>query len=162
MLGTNFPYTKHLPEPGAVRVVQVDIDPTRVGQPAADRGAAGRRREQHAESVAAALIRTHDAIGRHLEKYQEPVRDWRNSMARAGVTPSATRSRRSTWSNALDELAANDAVMTCDSGTIATWAARHWHDPRRPRVLPVRQPRLDGARPAVRDRHRSTRTPDGR
>jgi pyruvate dehydrogenase (quinone)/pyruvate oxidase len=27
----------------------------------------------------------------------------------------------------LDELAADDAVLTCDSGTIATWAARHWH-----------------------------------
>jgi pyruvate dehydrogenase (quinone)/pyruvate oxidase len=27
----------------------------------------------------------------------------------------------------LDELAAEDAILTCDSGTIATWAARHWH-----------------------------------
>ena len=27
----------------------------------------------------------------------------------------------------LDELAADDAILTCDSGTIATWAARHWH-----------------------------------
>ncbi len=26
----------------------------------------------------------------------------------------------------LDQLAADDAIMTCDSGTIATWAARHW------------------------------------
>jgi pyruvate dehydrogenase (quinone) len=26
----------------------------------------------------------------------------------------------------LDALAADDAVLTCDSGTIATWAARHW------------------------------------
>jgi pyruvate dehydrogenase (quinone)/pyruvate oxidase len=26
----------------------------------------------------------------------------------------------------LDDLAADDAIMTCDSGTIATWAARHW------------------------------------
>jgi pyruvate dehydrogenase (quinone)/pyruvate oxidase len=26
----------------------------------------------------------------------------------------------------LDELAAGDAILTCDSGTIATWAARHW------------------------------------
>jgi pyruvate dehydrogenase (quinone)/pyruvate oxidase len=26
----------------------------------------------------------------------------------------------------LDRLAADDAVLTCDSGTIATWAARHW------------------------------------
>src|SRR5262249_8530235 len=26
----------------------------------------------------------------------------------------------------LNELASDDAVLTCDSGTIATWAARHW------------------------------------
>src|SRR5947207_8168373 len=31
MIGTNFPYTKHLPPPGKVRVVQVDADPTRAG-----------------------------------------------------------------------------------------------------------------------------------
>ena len=59
----------------------------------------------------------------------------------------------------LDELAADDAILTCDSGTIATWAARHWHDPRRPGVLPVRQPGHDGAGAAVRHRHpaRATR-----
>src|SRR5205814_9552450 len=26
----------------------------------------------------------------------------------------------------VDELAAEDAILTCDSGTIAPWAARHW------------------------------------
>ncbi|HEX5200636.1 MAG TPA: thiamine pyrophosphate-binding protein, partial [Actinoplanes sp.] len=31
MLGTNFPYTKFLPEPGKARVVQVEIDPARAG-----------------------------------------------------------------------------------------------------------------------------------
>ena len=29
MIGTNFPYTQHLPEPGKVRVVQIEADPTR-------------------------------------------------------------------------------------------------------------------------------------
>jgi pyruvate dehydrogenase (quinone)/pyruvate oxidase len=31
MVGTNFPYTKHLPKPGAVRVVQIDTEPVRLG-----------------------------------------------------------------------------------------------------------------------------------
>ena len=26
----------------------------------------------------------------------------------------------------MDRLASDDAILTCDSGTIATWAARHW------------------------------------
>ena len=31
MVGTNFPYTKHLPKPGAVRMVQIDTEPLRLG-----------------------------------------------------------------------------------------------------------------------------------
>ena len=31
MIGTNFPYTQHLPQPGKVRVVQIDADPARAG-----------------------------------------------------------------------------------------------------------------------------------
>ncbi len=31
MIGTNFPYTQHLPQPGKVRVVQIEADPTRAG-----------------------------------------------------------------------------------------------------------------------------------
>lgn len=31
MIGTNFPYTQHLPEPGKVRVVQIEADPARAG-----------------------------------------------------------------------------------------------------------------------------------
>ena len=31
MVGTNFPYTKHLPEPGKVRTVQIEVDPARAG-----------------------------------------------------------------------------------------------------------------------------------
>ncbi len=27
----------------------------------------------------------------------------------------------------IDRIAADDAILTCDSGTIATWAARHFH-----------------------------------
>ena len=26
----------------------------------------------------------------------------------------------------IDQIASTDAILTCDSGTIATWAARHW------------------------------------
>ena len=31
MVGTNFPYTKHLPAPGKARVVQIEADPARAG-----------------------------------------------------------------------------------------------------------------------------------
>ena len=59
-------------------------------------------------------------------------------------------------------LAADDAVLTCDSGTIATWAARHWQ------IRGGREFYLSGTLAtmapgaAVRDRPSSTPTPDGR
>ncbi len=31
MVGTNFPYTKYLPEPGKCKVVQIEADPIRAG-----------------------------------------------------------------------------------------------------------------------------------
>ena len=37
-----------------------------------------------------------------------------------------TRSSRSTSMSVIDRVAADDAILTCDSGTIATWAARHF------------------------------------
>jgi pyruvate dehydrogenase (quinone)/pyruvate oxidase len=61
-----------------------------------------------------------------LEKYQKQMGKWRTKMAalqdekRDPIAPEFLVS-------VLDELAADDAILTCDSGTIATWAARHWH-----------------------------------
>ena len=159
MVGTNFPYTKHLPEPGKVTVVQVEIDPTRVGTRmptdvplvgdvgATLRGAAAAAAPQpdrkHLETVPGEDARLAGAMAALRDGDRDPIAP----QYLAGL---------------LDELATDDAILTCDSGTIATWAARHWHDPRRPRVLPVRQPRHDGARPAVRDRRSSTPTRTGR
>ncbi len=123
MLGTNFPYTKHLPKPGAVKVVQVDIDPVR----------AGGRLPTDAPLIGdvsttlkslLALIERHDDRS-HLEKYQRAMNEWRTSMASL-ENPDRDPIAPQYVVKVLDELAANDAVMTCDSGTIATWAARHW------------------------------------
>ena len=123
MLGTNFPYTKHLPKPGTVKVVQVDIDATRVGNRLpTDVPLIG--------DVSATLeallphLRRNDDRG-HLEKYQKQMADWREKM---GALESSTRDPIAPQYvvSVLDRLAATDAVLTCDSGTIATWAARHW------------------------------------
>jgi pyruvate dehydrogenase (quinone)/pyruvate oxidase len=123
MLGTNFPYTKHLPEPGKVKVVQVEWDATRAGNRLptdvpliGDVGA----------TLEALLPRLRRKENRsHLDKYRNQMTDWREKMStlesaeRHPIAPQYVVS-------VLDELAADDAIMTCDSGTIATWAARHW------------------------------------
>jgi pyruvate dehydrogenase (quinone)/pyruvate oxidase len=60
-----------------------------------------------------------------LEKCQKRMQRWRSNMDAledSGRDPIAPQY----VVGVLDELAAEDAVLTCDSGSIATWAARHW------------------------------------
>jgi pyruvate dehydrogenase (quinone)/pyruvate oxidase len=122
MLGTNFPYTKFLPAPGKVKVVQVDIEPARVGtRIPTDIPLVG-----DVGATLEALIPLLERKDRqHLEKYQEKTRDWQENMAalesaeREPIAPQYLAAQ-------LNLLATDDAVLTCDSGTIATWAARHW------------------------------------
>ncbi|SHN47529.1 thiamine pyrophosphate-binding protein [Cryptosporangium aurantiacum] len=123
MVGTNFPYTQHLPEPGKVRVVQIEADPVRAGaRLPTEVPMIGDAKESLAALLPLVTRRTDRA---HLEKYQSKMGDWRDDMAalenpeRAPIAPQYPV-------GVLSELATDDAILTCDSGTIATWAARHW------------------------------------
>jgi pyruvate dehydrogenase (quinone) len=124
MVGTNFPYTKYLPEPGKVRVAQIESDPVRAGgRIPTEVPVVGDAREALAGLLPLLKPRSDTKF---LEKYQKEMGKWRSDMAAlqdAGRDPIAPQYLVSV----LDELAADDAVLTCDSGTIATWAARHWH-----------------------------------
>jgi pyruvate dehydrogenase (quinone)/pyruvate oxidase len=123
MLGTNFPYTKFLPEPGKARVVQVEADPTRAGlRLPTEVPVIGDVRA----TLEALLPRLHRNGNReHLEKYQRKMADWREKMA-ALREPDREPIAPQYLAGLVDELAASDAILTCDSGTVATWAARYW------------------------------------
>ena len=124
MVGTNFPYTKHLPAPGKVRVAQIEADPVR----------AGARIPTEAPVVGDAKLALQGLLPllkprsdtRFLQKYQKAMGKWRENMT-ALQNPKRDPIAPQYVVSVLDELAANDSVLTCDSGTIATWAARHWH-----------------------------------
>ncbi|HEY7176486.1 MAG TPA: thiamine pyrophosphate-dependent enzyme, partial [Micromonosporaceae bacterium] len=124
MLGTNFPYTKHLPAPGKVKVVQVDVDATRIGNRLPTDVPLVGDVSATLEALLPRLRRTDDRD--HLTKYQKQMTDWREKMT-ALESPSRDPIAPQYVVSVLDRLASDDAVMTCDSGTIATWAARHWH-----------------------------------
>jgi pyruvate dehydrogenase (quinone) len=124
MLGTNFPYTKHLPEPGKAQIVQVELDPARAGTRVptdvplvGDVGAT-------LEALLPLLSRREDRS--FLAKYQDKMRDWRDKLA-ALESPAREPVAPQYLAHQLDVLATDDAVLTCDSGTVATWAARHWN-----------------------------------
>jgi pyruvate dehydrogenase (quinone) len=123
MVGTNFPYTKHLPAPGKVRVAQIEADPARAGgRIATDVPVIGDAKLALQGLLPLLKPRTDISF---LEACQHQMDKWRRSMA-AQADPAREPIAPQYVVSVLDELAAGDAVLTCDSGTIATWAARHW------------------------------------
>jgi pyruvate dehydrogenase (quinone) len=120
LVGTNFPYTKHLPS--NVRTAQVEVDPTRAGSRiATDVPVVGDAKQ--ALHALLPLLKPRD--NSLLRKYQGEMNVWRKKMSSledASRDPIAPQYLMA----AVNELATDDAVLTCDSGTIATWAARHW------------------------------------
>ena len=123
MVGTNFPYTKHLPPPDQCRVVQIDVDAALVGSriptevPLVGDAAATLR------ALIPKLTRHSDRA--FLEGAQAGMAEWRDKMAGledAGRDPIAPQYLM----GVIDRLASDDAILSSDSGTIATWSARHW------------------------------------
>ncbi|MGI5288928.1 thiamine pyrophosphate-dependent enzyme [Nonomuraea polychroma] len=123
MVGTNFPYSKFLPEPGKVRVVQFEAEPTRAGARIATDVPVVCDAKEGLAALLPLLSRRDDTA--HLAKYQRMTAEWRADMD-ALENPERDPIAPQYPVSILDELAADDAIMTCDSGTVATWAARHW------------------------------------
>ncbi|HEY3831617.1 MAG TPA: thiamine pyrophosphate-dependent enzyme [Acidimicrobiia bacterium] len=123
MVGTNFPYTKHLPDAGAVRCVQLEADPIRAGNRIPTEvpmiGDA-------AEGLAALLPKLTPKTDRSfLTGVQDSMGKWRERMqALATITIDTIQPQY--LMRVIDEVAADDAILTSDSGTIATWSARHF------------------------------------
>jgi len=123
LVGTNFPYTKHLPAPGKVRVAQIEADPARAGARVATEVPVVGDAKQTLQALLPMLKPRSDTS--FLEKCQKRMQRWRANMEAledSGRDPIAPQY----VVGVLDELASDDAVLTCDSGSIATWAARHW------------------------------------
>jgi pyruvate dehydrogenase (quinone) len=121
LVGTNFPYTKHLPT--GARVAQIEADPARAGaRLATEVPVVGDAREGLRALLPLLKQRSDTAF---LNKYQKEMDTWRKhvaSLENAGRDPIAPQYLMSV----VNAAATDDAILTCDSGTIATWAARHW------------------------------------
>ncbi len=123
MVGTNFPYTKHLPAPGQARVVQIDVDPTIVGSRVpTEVPIVGDAKESLATLLPLLRPKTNRSF---LERAQQGISDWRDRMS-ATESPDRDPIQPQYLVGLLDRYAADDAILASDSGTIATWSARHW------------------------------------
>ena len=122
MVGTSFPYGKYLPEPGKVRVVQIDSDPTLIGLRLPVEAPIAADAKKGLQGLLPLLT---GGDGAFLAKYAKEMDSWRSDMkaledeTRDPIAPQYVV-------GVLDDLAADDAILTCDSGTIATWSARHF------------------------------------
>ena len=147
MVGTTFPYLKWYPKPGQAKAVQIDIDPTRIGlRYPVEVGLVG---DAKATLQALLPLLQPKKDRSFLEKAQKGMKEWNELMADARDArrhaDEAAGGRRGTSTS----CSRDDAIVTTDSGTITTWAARHIHIAAGHDVLVLRQPGHHGAGPAL-------------
>jgi pyruvate dehydrogenase (quinone)/pyruvate oxidase len=122
MVGTSFPYIEFLPKPGQARGVQIELDPMRIGlRYPVEVGLVG----DSARTLEALLPRLDRKRDRgFLEMAQKGMQSWNELMLeRATRKDHPMKPQVVAWE--LGQRLRNDAIVSCDSGTIATWWARH-------------------------------------
>jgi pyruvate dehydrogenase (quinone) len=122
IVGSSFPYIEYYPRPGQAKAVQIDVDPSRIGlRYPVDVGLPGDSREV----LRALLPMVHRKEDRSfLKKAQAGLRRWRKSQAEQGMRRDMPM-KPQVVSYELNKLLKDDAIVSADSGTIATWAARY-------------------------------------
>src|SRR6266403_1374034 len=121
MVGTSFPYIEFLPKPGQARAIQIDIDPKRIGlRFPVEVGLIGDSRNTLRELISV-LKRKDDRS--FLEAAQAGMKDWRQLMETRGTrADKPMKPQVVAWE--LGKRLRDDAIVSCDSGTITTWWAR--------------------------------------
>ena len=122
MVGTSFPYIEFYPKPGQARGVQIELDPMRIGlRYPVEVGLVGDSRRTL--EALRPLLRPRADRG-FLEQAQTSMREWNELMLeRAGRHDRPMKPQ--VVAHDLGERLSRDAIVTCDSGTITTWWARH-------------------------------------
>jgi pyruvate dehydrogenase (quinone) len=120
--GSGFPYMEFYPKPGQAKTIQIDLDPARIGlRHSVDVGLVGDCR-----SVIGALLpfierKKHRGF---LEKAQKRMAAWNDLMEKRGTRMDMPMKPQVVTYH-LNKLLDSDAIVSSDSGTIATWTARY-------------------------------------
>ncbi len=121
MVGTSFPYIEFMPKPGQARGVQIELDPKRIGlRYPVEIGLVGDSSRTLRELIPL-LKRKEDRS--FLQAAQAGMKDWWEVMKKRGTRQDKPmKPQVVAWE--LGKRLRNDAIVSCDSGTIATWWAR--------------------------------------
>jgi pyruvate dehydrogenase (quinone) len=121
MIGTSFPYIEFLPKPGQAHAVQIEIDPAGIGlcYPV-EVGLVGDSRRT-LQRLLPLLKR--NKYRKFLDRAQAGMRRWWEIMEEYGTRmDKPMKPQVVAWE--LGKRLPENAVVACDSGTIATWWAR--------------------------------------
>jgi pyruvate dehydrogenase (quinone)/pyruvate oxidase len=121
MVGTSFPYIEFLPRPGQARAVQVDRDPKRIGlRYPVEVGLVGDSKRV-LQSLLPLLNRKKKRT--FLEDAQEGMEEWWETVEQRGtVHVKPMKPQVVAWE--LGKRLSDRAIVSADSGSIATWWAR--------------------------------------
>ena len=121
MVGTSFPYIEFLPKPGQARAIQIELDPARIGlRYPIEVGLVGDSRRT-LQALIPKLTRHADRS--FLETAQQGMRDWWELLDERGGRDDMPM-KPQVVARELGQRLRDDAIVACDSGTIATWWAR--------------------------------------
>ena len=121
MIGTSFPYMEFLPKPGKAKCVQIEVDPTRVGlRHPVDVALVGDSRT----ILQALLPLLKKKNNKFLRRAQDRMKDWFELMEERGTRQDMPM-KPQVVTHTLNKLLKDDAIVSADSGTIATWTARY-------------------------------------
>lgn len=121
MVGTSFPYIEYLPKPGHARAVQIEIDPMRIGlRYPVEVGLVGDSKCTLQKLLPLLRFNKHR---RFLEVAQDSMREWWGLTEEQGTRmDKPMKPQVVAWE--LGKRLAGNAIVSSDSGTIATWFAR--------------------------------------
>jgi pyruvate dehydrogenase (quinone)/pyruvate oxidase len=121
MVGTSFPYIEFLPKPGQARGVQIDSNPMRIGlRYPVEAGLVGDSRRTLREL--SPLLKRNKHRG-FLKEAQDGMKEWWKIMELRGTRQDKPmKPQVVAWE--LGKRLSDTAIVSADSGTIATWWAR--------------------------------------
>jgi len=122
MVGTSFPYIEFMPKPGQARGIQIELDPKRIGlRYPVEVGLVGDSRNTLRELIP--LLKRKESR-KFLQAAQAGMKDWSELMEKR-ATRQDKPMKPQVVARELGKRLRDDAIVSCDSGTITTWWARH-------------------------------------
>lgn len=122
IVGSTFPFNEFYPRPGQARGVQIDLAPGRIGlRFPVEVGLVGDSRRT-LQALIPLLKRKEDRS--FLAQAQAGMKAWNRRMEQIASSPDVPmKPQVVAWE--LARLLPEDAIVSCDSGTITHWWARH-------------------------------------